>query len=178
MDQAEHARAHYLRNSANVKRRAMAHKRAITRQGREVVAAAKAVPCSDCKRRFPAVCMDFDHVRGEKDFDVSTAGRWTSIAVLEAEIAKCEVVCSNCHRLRTEYRRRDARRLAQGERVKLGLAPCGHPYDGYLLVTRKGISYRSRRVCSSCNRKHQRERVRALRARRAAAIEGVTSISA
>ncbi len=62
-------------------------------------------PCADCKQYFPAVCMDFDHVRGEKTTTVSKL-MWSRVAhniVLE-EINKCELVCSNCHRLRTSTR--------------------------------------------------------------------------
>lgn len=63
------------------------------------------LPCADCRQRFPAVCMDFDHVRGTKVGNVSGM-QTASIDTLEAEIAKCDVVCANCHRLRTEARRR------------------------------------------------------------------------
>jgi hypothetical protein len=46
--------------------------------------------------------MDFDHVRGEKKFNIKQAAqrRLGTRALLE-EIAKCELVCANCHRLRT-----------------------------------------------------------------------------
>ena len=49
--------------------------------------------------------MDFDHVRGEKLIDVSRlrSGR-PARARLDAELAKCEVVCANCHRRRTQMR--------------------------------------------------------------------------
>lgn len=67
--------------------------------------ALKDVPCADCQGRFPRVCMDFDHVRGKKIASISKMMResysWESIL---AEIAKCEVVCSNCHRIRTAAR--------------------------------------------------------------------------
>lgn len=49
--------------------------------------------------------LDFDHVRGEKLFDIATAvheGRaWELIL---AEIKKCEIVCANHHRIRTVQR--------------------------------------------------------------------------
>lgn len=69
-------------------------------RGRAIVVQAKDVPCMDCGGRFPSVCMDFDHVRGEKVGNVATM-IGLSVAKIEAEIAKCEVVCSNCHRIRT-----------------------------------------------------------------------------
>jgi hypothetical protein len=47
--------------------------------------------------------MQFDHVRGEKEFGIAKAlakcGQIT-LEELRAEIAKCDVVCSNCHALR------------------------------------------------------------------------------
>ena len=66
----------------------------------------KDVPCKDCGGRFPACAMDFDHVHGQKSFGVGL-GRTTAKNVVLAEIAKCEVVCANCHRIRTWNRSHD-----------------------------------------------------------------------
>lgn len=63
----------------------------------------KSVPCADCGGTFPPVCMDFDHVRGVKLFSVSRAST-RSIETVLKEIEKCEVVCANCHRIRTASR--------------------------------------------------------------------------
>ena len=60
--------------------------------------------CQDCGRKFPPLCMDLDHVRGTKQQKLSllkTARR----EIIVAELAKCDVVCANCHVLRTEMRR-------------------------------------------------------------------------
>jgi len=47
--------------------------------------------------------MQFDHVRGVKSFGIG--GRVTSrVETLAAEIAKCDVVCANCHAERTHGR--------------------------------------------------------------------------
>lgn len=63
-------------------------------------------PCSDCQQMFPAICMDFDHLDGATK--VASIARlvmnFSSIEKLEEEIRKCELVCANCHRIRT-YRR-------------------------------------------------------------------------
>jgi hypothetical protein len=71
----------------------------------ETIESIKDVPCSDCGGRFPRVCMDFDHVRGVKVQSISRmiheSYPWD--AILE-EIAKCDVVCANCHRVRTATR--------------------------------------------------------------------------
>jgi hypothetical protein len=62
-------------------------------------------PCVDCGEDDPVV-LEFDHVRGEKSYNVSTMG-WLALAwdsVLK-EIAKCEVRCANCHRRKTAERK-------------------------------------------------------------------------
>ncbi len=59
-------------------------------------------PCVDCGERDPVV-LEFDHLQ-DKSFNIGSAIRdrnWQSIL---DEIAKCEVVCSNCHRRRTARR--------------------------------------------------------------------------
>lgn len=47
--------------------------------------------------------MDFDHVRGEKVFTLGQVRqiRTYSLVRIQEEIAKCDVVCANCHRERT-----------------------------------------------------------------------------
>jgi hypothetical protein len=65
-----------------------------------------ATPCVDCGNKFPPECMDFDHLPGHtKLFSVSKlAVDNYSWAKIEEEMAKCEIVCSNCHRTRTKIR--------------------------------------------------------------------------
>lgn len=98
---------------ADAKRWRRAHLGYYRRKSREhfakrkaAVDALKAGPCSDCRRCFPPECMDFDHVRGEKSFGIA---RGQSLAATLAEIAKCDLVCANCHRIRTVARRRARR---------------------------------------------------------------------
>jgi hypothetical protein len=70
-------------------------------QHKEWLAQVKDKPCADCGGRFPTVCMEFDHRDpAEKSFGISESAL-RARASLEAEIAKCDVVCSNCHRIRT-----------------------------------------------------------------------------
>jgi len=67
-------------------------------------------PCADCGRRFHPVRMAFDHRDpAQKRFTLAKA-MLKSRADLVAEVAKCDVVCSNCHSLRT--RRQHRERLA------------------------------------------------------------------
>lgn len=68
----------------------------------------KEKPCMDCGGIYDTECMDFDHREGEtKAFNVGTARNLSKRRVME-EIAKCDLVCANCHRLRTKTRREAA----------------------------------------------------------------------
>ncbi len=67
----------------------------------------KSKPCTDCGNTFPTCCMDHDHKPGtEKLYCVGAmfAHHYSKELIL-AEVAKCELVCSNCHRIRTRDRR-------------------------------------------------------------------------
>jgi len=63
-------------------------------------------PCMDCKISYPYYMMDFDHVRGRKQANVAELINTLSKKRIDEEIAKCEVVCSNCHRARTHMRKK------------------------------------------------------------------------
>lgn len=66
----------------------------------------KTKPCIDCGNSFPPVCMDFDHVRGEKKYNVGAMAYSTrSWELILEEISKCDLVCSNCHRIRSYERK-------------------------------------------------------------------------
>lgn len=60
------------------------------------------VGCVDCGFS-DSRALDFDHVRGDKHLNISFA---KSRAQAEQEIEKCEVRCSNCHRIRSHQRLR------------------------------------------------------------------------
>jgi len=66
---------------------------------------AKDAPCTDCGTTYPPECMDFDHLSDDKIENVSRMvyGSY-SLAALTSEINKCELVCANCHRIRTSAR--------------------------------------------------------------------------
>lgn len=62
-------------------------------------------PCADCGQQFPYYVMDFDHRDGSAK--VANVNRLVQDAAWEKvrrEIEKCDLVCSNCHRIRTHAR--------------------------------------------------------------------------
>ena len=71
-------------------------------QIQELIAGEKDKPCMDCGIKYPSYVMQFDHVKPGKVFNISRATReGVSLKLVEAEIRKCELVCSNCHAERT-----------------------------------------------------------------------------
>jgi hypothetical protein len=64
------------------------------------------VPCMDCGHRFPPCSMDFDHrdPASKRSAVMRMIGRAGTARILD-EVAVCDIVCANCHRLRT-FRRR------------------------------------------------------------------------
>jgi hypothetical protein len=60
-------------------------------------------PCMDCDKRYPSYVMDFDHREGEiKTNEIARmiVGGWSKNKI-ETEIKKCDLVCANCHKIRT-----------------------------------------------------------------------------
>lgn len=72
---------------------------------KRVIRELKSLPCVDCGNCFPWYIMELDHARGEKKFNVTTSVVGMGRKVIEAELAKCDVVCANCHKIRTYSRR-------------------------------------------------------------------------
>ena len=72
---------------------------------RSLIDKIKAGPCLDCHGSFPPYTMQFDHRDPKtKKFNISQSSRRPDSILLE-EIAKCDVVCANCHAIRTYERR-------------------------------------------------------------------------
>lgn len=58
-------------------------------------------PCTDCGETNPVI-LEFDHRdSSEKSGTVSEMVITHSMELIEAEVAKCDVRCANCHRLKT-----------------------------------------------------------------------------
>jgi len=102
--------AHAAEKRERYKPRAKARKRTSRDRkalNRQIILQAKlnAGACMDCGfvfDRITYVCADLDHRQPKlKSFTISQRKSSVSTADLRAEIAKCDVVCANCHRLRT-----------------------------------------------------------------------------
>lgn len=63
----------------------------------------KSKPCTDCAKSYPPYVMDLDHIDPSNKFlKISSMRRKRmSFDLIKEEMDKCEVVCSNCHRERT-----------------------------------------------------------------------------
>ncbi len=62
-------------------------------------------PCTDCGRIFDPPVMQWDHLPGfEKRGHISDGFAGCTEEEILSEIAKCELVCTNCHTLRTFQR--------------------------------------------------------------------------
>lgn len=90
------------RDYQKVKKHDNARSKARKDRAQEIIKDAKRRPCADCGKEYPFYVMDLDHVRGVKMQSLSKA-RWMgwSEERIKNEIAKCDVVCANCHRERT-----------------------------------------------------------------------------
>jgi hypothetical protein len=102
--QREASRRHYEQNRDRVIAKAKETSKVARKRIRAFITAhLKANPCVDCGET-DAIVLEFDHVTG-KDFNISDAARkGVSMKKLNAEIAKCEVRCANCHRKKTYER--------------------------------------------------------------------------
>jgi|ERR1044072_2744843 hypothetical protein len=95
--------AHYQANKEAYKARFAARKRLFSRIAVELKTFN---PCMDCKNYFHPCAMQFDHRPGtNKLFHVSDYGKFSSVVKFLEEIDKCDLVCANCHAVRTYTRR-------------------------------------------------------------------------
>lgn len=66
--------------------------------------------CMDCGYNEASEALDFDHLR-DKSFGLSYGYNlnWNDVLI---EMEKCEIVCANCHRIRTKKRINELRKSA------------------------------------------------------------------
>ena len=97
--QRAYGRAHYRANQLHYSERNKAARKKFNEEIRKL----KERPCADCGVSYPYYVMDFDHLK-DKLAEVSYLATWGRRKQAVAEIKKCEVVCSNCHRERSYQR--------------------------------------------------------------------------
>jgi hypothetical protein len=74
-------------------------------------------PCVDCGETDPVV-LQFDHVRGKKEFCIGNMMLNFGIKRIMKEVKKCDVRCSNCHDKKTA---RDRNNFRWRRTLELGL---------------------------------------------------------
>jgi len=60
--------------------------------------------CLDCGENYPYWILELDHTRGQKVANLSIMVKQNTLEQVIEELAKCDVVCANCHRNRTWQR--------------------------------------------------------------------------
>lgn len=67
------------------------------KRNKAIIAEAYKVGCKLCPEN-DIDCLDFHHVNPTEKEDTISTLVWSSTPILVAEIAKCVVLCANCHR--------------------------------------------------------------------------------
>jgi hypothetical protein len=100
--QREYTRADYAKNKEKYVAKAKRNNERYKKETYEwLVVYFAEHPCVDCGETDPVV-LDFDHRDGiNKEMDVSGLMRDKRYEAAKAEVEKCDVRCSNCHRRRT-----------------------------------------------------------------------------
>jgi len=117
-------RQHYQTNKEAYQKRFKSRRRAKVLLVLKIKAASSCVVCGE---KHPA-CLDFHHKPGtNKIADVSTMVReyWKDEEIL-AEIDKCEVICSNCHRKHhwSHILEMSEQPMPTSERIEAEAVPC------------------------------------------------------
>lgn len=106
----DYGREHYLANKARYIAQAAVIKAKLRQERTQfLIDYFTEHPCVDCGESDPVV-LEFDHL-GDKRFEIGSRLCSYSWQTVLDEIAKCEVVCANCHRVRTARRRGSLRLL-------------------------------------------------------------------
>lgn len=96
------SREHYRDNKANY---LDASNRTKYRLRTDIQMLKATTPCTDCKKHYPYYVMHYDHTGTDKEADINhMVNQKRGRAAVMAEIAKCDVVCANCHAIRTYNR--------------------------------------------------------------------------
>lgn len=101
-EQSRKNKEHYEKYKDDYKARSKVRKKKVINENTDhLLAYLEHHPCVDCGNTNPIV-LEFDHLdRKEKEFTISSKMSDYSWDRIMTEIKKCEVVCSNCHKIRT-----------------------------------------------------------------------------
>lgn len=101
----------YLLLKQTYKDKAKVNNEKYKERNREILSSYKnAIPCKDCNNFYPPYVMDFDHLPNYEKFKNLSRMKNSSYSVetIRKEIEKCDLVCANCHRIRTWKRTQKA----------------------------------------------------------------------
>ena len=103
--QRARVKAHYESNKEYYKEKAKRQRATYKQKVRDYISTYLGKnPCIDCGMSDKRV-LEFDHVRGEKLFNISDGiKRQMNLDKIKNEIKKCDVRCANCHRIVTSER--------------------------------------------------------------------------
>ncbi len=115
----EQWRDYYHRNKDQRNKAVARNVRRLRERRTRLINEYKNKPCADCGGTFHFSAMDFDHRPNTKKLkEISRAihlgWSWERI---EKEIAKCDIVCANCHRVRSWKRLQSKRSSRVAERA-------------------------------------------------------------
>lgn len=110
------------RKTYNAKNRSVKRQRDFDRRQstKAVIDKIKAeTPCADCKRFFPPVAMDFDHVHGKNRGIAGMVSAAYKLELILEEIKLCDIVCACCHRVRTAKRKENHSQARAAEKITM-----------------------------------------------------------
>ena len=97
-ERAERNRSYVRKHEQKYPERVKARRKRRREYIQGIINQAKNAPCRDCGGSFPPWVMDLHHRDpGDKKFRFGGGYTHTEEAI-RAEIAKCDVLCANCHR--------------------------------------------------------------------------------
>jgi hypothetical protein len=98
-----YAKQHYKENRQRYLERNIFYQANLAKDVAEFISKEKSKPCLDCGNEYPSYVMDFDHRNPDSKKSCVAhmlRGKY-SIKQIQKEIDKCDLVCANCHRIRT-----------------------------------------------------------------------------
>ena len=103
---SQYQKDQYQKNKKKKIEQSQIHKKAsIKRNNAYTLEHRRSHPCIRCGEDNP-LCLSVHHIRGGKIGNVSDlANKGWSIASIDAKIAKCEVICHNCHAIESAEQR-------------------------------------------------------------------------